>query len=95
MAELGSLTELAHFRIGEVVARLPIDVLISVGPRAAHIADGARAAGMPADRVHACEDAAEATAVLSALLRHNDAVLVKASRVMGLESVVEEIVSPA
>jgi UDP-N-acetylmuramoyl-tripeptide--D-alanyl-D-alanine ligase len=95
MAELGSLTELAHFRIGESVARLPIDVLVSVGPRAAHIADGARAAGMPADRIHACVTAEEAAAVLRGTLSHNDAVLVKASRVMGLESVVEEIVSPA
>jgi len=93
MAELGSLTELAHFRVGELVARLPIDVLVSVGKRARHIADGARAEGMPADRIHACSTAEEASEVLRGTLRHNDAVLVKASRVMGLESVVEEIVS--
>jgi UDP-N-acetylmuramoyl-tripeptide--D-alanyl-D-alanine ligase len=95
MAELGSLTELAHFRIGEAVARLPIDVLVTVGPRASHIADGARAAGMPTDRIHACVTTEDASAVLRGTLSHNDAVLVKASRVMGLESVVEEIVSPA
>lgn len=95
MAELGSLTELAHFRVGESVARLPIDVLVSVGPRAKHIADGARAEGMRADRVHHCSTAQEASEALRGILRHNDAVLVKASRVMGLESVVEEIVSPA
>ena len=95
MAELGSLTELAHFRIGEAVARLPIEVLVSVGPRAQRIADGARAEGMPADDIHACATAPEAAEVLRGILSHNDAVLVKASRVMGLESVVEEIVSPA
>ncbi len=95
MAELGSLTELAHFRIGESVARMPIDVLVSVGPRARHIADGARAEGMPAERIHTCDTATEAAELLRGLLRHNDAVLVKASRVMGLESVVEGIVSPA
>jgi len=95
MAELGSLTELAHFRIGETVARLPIDVLVVVGERASHIAHGARAEGMGADRIHECATAAQASEVLRTLLRHNDAVLVKASRVMGLETVVEEIVSPA
>jgi UDP-N-acetylmuramoyl-tripeptide--D-alanyl-D-alanine ligase len=95
MAELGSLTELAHFRVGEAVARLPIDMLLTVGPRAGHIADGARAAGMPRDRIHACVTAEEAADVLRGTLSHNDAVLVKASRVMGLESIVEEIVSPA
>lgn len=95
MAELGSLTELAHFRIGELVAKSHVDILLSIGPRARHIADGARAGGMAADRIHACATVGEATEVLRSTLRHNDAVLVKASRVMGLESVVEEIVSPA
>jgi UDP-N-acetylmuramoyl-tripeptide--D-alanyl-D-alanine ligase len=95
MAELGSLTELAHFRVGELVARLPIDELVSVGPRAKHIANGARAEGMSSDRIHHCSSAQEASEVLRGILRHNDAVLVKASRVMGLESVVEEIVGPA
>ena len=95
MAELGSLTELAHFRVGEEVARHNVDVLVTVGPRARHIADGARAEGMSAAQVHDCMTAAEASEVLRGVLRHNDAVLVKASRVMCLESVVEEIVSPA
>jgi len=95
MAELGSLTELAHFRIGELVARLPIDVLVVVGPRAVHIAHGARAEGMSAERIYECSTVEEASGVLRRTLRHNDAVLVKASRVMGLESIVEEIVSPA
>jgi UDP-N-acetylmuramyl pentapeptide synthase len=50
---------------------------------------------MPTDRIHACVTAEEAADVLRGTLSHNDAVLVKASRVMGLESIVEEIVSPA
>jgi len=94
MAELGSLTEVAHFRIGEQVARLPIDTLVTVGPRAQRIAQGARAEGMAADAVRACAHAAEAVEVLDDLLAPGDVVLVKASRVMGLEAVCEGIVNP-
>lgn len=94
MAELGSLTELAHFRIGEQVARLPIDVLVTVGERARRIAEGAKAAGMPAESVHMSSTVEEAVEALDGFLRADDTVLVKASRVMGLEAVVEGIVNP-
>lgn len=94
MAELGSLTEIAHFRIGEQVARLPIDVLVTVGPRAERIAQGARAEGMAAENVRQCAQVPEAVEVLDDLLAPGDVVLVKASRVMGLEAVAEGIVNP-
>ena len=94
MAELGSLTELAHFRIGEAVARLGIDELVAVGPRAERIAAGAQAAGLDGRHVRRCVDAVEAGEVLDDLLEPHDVVLVKASRVMGLEAVVDGIVSP-
>lgn len=94
MAELGSLTELAHFRLGEAVARSGIEALVTVGPRATRIADGAKAAGMPAEAVLPCTQVAEAIEVLDDLLGEDDVVLVKASRVMGLEAVVEGIVNP-
>lgn len=94
MAELGSLTELAHFRIGEEVARLPIDVLVTVGERARRIADGARAEGMDDTAIRPCVGTDEATEVLDDVLDPGDVVLVKASRVMGLEKIVEGIVDP-
>ena len=94
MAELGSLTELAHFQLGEIVAEGDTDVLVTVGPRALRIADGARAAGMAPDAVRPCEHNAEAAEVLDDLLERGDVVLVKASRVMGLESIVEGIMDP-
>lgn len=94
MAELGSLTELAHFRIGEEVARLPIDLLVTIGERARRIADGARAEGMADERIRPCATVDEAVEVLDDVLDAGDVVLVKASRVMGLERVVEGIVNP-
>jgi UDP-N-acetylmuramoyl-tripeptide--D-alanyl-D-alanine ligase len=94
MRELGSLAELAHFRLGEEVARAPIDVLVTVGDLGRRIAGGAIAEGMDPGAVRICSTAEEAGEVLDDLLAAGDAVLVKASRGMGLEHVVEGIVQP-
>lgn len=95
MAELGSLSELAHFQIGEHLAGLGIDVLVTVGDKAARIADGAHAKGLDAAKIVRCSSADQATVEVSGLLEPGDVVLVKASRVMGLEKVVEGIVTPS
>jgi UDP-N-acetylmuramoyl-tripeptide--D-alanyl-D-alanine ligase len=93
MAELGSLTELAHFRIGEAVARSGVERLVTVGERARRIAEGAIAEGMPASVVRPCLNVDEASEVLDDLLVAGDVVLVKASRSMGLERIVERILA--
>jgi UDP-N-acetylmuramoyl-tripeptide--D-alanyl-D-alanine ligase len=94
MAELGTLTELAHFELGEEVARSAVDVLVSVGELGRRIADGAKAAGMPEDVVRPCANADEASEVIDDVVEPGDTVLVKASRVMGLETVVEGMMDP-
>ena len=94
MAELGSLTELAHFSLGEVVARSGVDLLVTVGDRARRIADGAVAAGMEPGSVRPCTSVEEALEVLDDLVAAGDVVLVKASRCMELERIVEGILTP-
>jgi UDP-N-acetylmuramoyl-tripeptide--D-alanyl-D-alanine ligase/murE/murF fusion protein len=94
MAELGSLAELSHFKLGEQVAHSRIEGLVTVGTLARRIAEGARAAGMDTTAVRPCATVGEASEVLDDLLNGGDTVLVKASRSMGLESVVEGILRP-
>lgn len=94
MAELGSLTELAHFALGEDVARRDVDFLVTVGERARRIAEGALADGMEPASVRPCTSVEEASEVLDDLLKAGDVVLVKASRCMGLERIVEGMLSP-
>jgi UDP-N-acetylmuramoyl-tripeptide--D-alanyl-D-alanine ligase len=94
MAELGSLTDLAHFRLGEQVATAGIDVLVTVGERARRIGEGARASGMSASSIRTCLTPDEASEVLDDVLAPDDVVLVKASRVMNLERIVEGILHP-
>lgn len=94
MAELGSLAELSHFKLGEQVAHSRIEGLVTVGTLARRISEGARAAGMDTTAVRPCATVDEASEVLDDLLKGGDTVLVKASRSVGLESVVEGILRP-
>jgi UDP-N-acetylmuramoyl-tripeptide--D-alanyl-D-alanine ligase len=84
MAELGDLERLEHERAGALAAQ-SAQRLVVVGERAAPMANGARLAGL--DDVVVVPLAAGLDAVLEALgdLRPGDVVLVKASRVAGLE----------
>jgi UDP-N-acetylmuramoyl-tripeptide--D-alanyl-D-alanine ligase len=91
MAELGSLSATEHDRVGELVARLGIDHLIVVGPAAGAIAVGAEREGVEPERIVRVETAEEAASEVRRLAREGDVVLVKGSRVAGLERVAEAI----
>jgi UDP-N-acetylmuramoyl-tripeptide--D-alanyl-D-alanine ligase len=92
MAELGSLTELAHFEVGERVARLGLERLVTVGHLARRMGEGALAEGMDPGAVTSFDTVEAAVEFLRETLRSGDTVLVKASRSMGLERVVEGII---
>jgi UDP-N-acetylmuramoyl-tripeptide--D-alanyl-D-alanine ligase len=87
MAELGATAPAAHRAVGERAARLGVDELVVVGEAAAAVADGFAGAG----RALVVPDAAAAVAALAGSLVPGDAVLVKASRVAGLEVVAQAL----
>lgn len=70
-----------------------VDRLFSVGPLAREIGEGARHAGLPATAVRHFDDAAAAAAAVPELVQAGDAVLVKASRGVKLEAVVDALVA--
>ncbi len=88
MLELGEDHTSGHGSVGEAAARVA-DLLIVVGSEARGIADGAVAAGLPADRIHAVPDAEAALDALRPRLREGDSILVKASRGLALDRVVD------
>ena len=90
MLELGSYEEVGHRKVGARAAEV-VHHLITVGPRARWIAEEAIAVGMPPDRVAMVETAEEAVAQAKAWLQPGDVVLVKASRAMALERVVDAL----
>jgi UDP-N-acetylmuramoyl-tripeptide--D-alanyl-D-alanine ligase len=90
MLELGDETDVGHRRVGAHAARRS-DHLVVVGEAAAGIADGARAAGMPGDAVVEVADRDSALVHLLSELRPGDSVLLKASRGVALDLLVEEL----
>jgi UDP-N-acetylmuramoyl-tripeptide--D-alanyl-D-alanine ligase len=91
MAELGPIAFDEHERLGELVVRIGVDRLVTVGEPALAIARAAiREGQLPAD-VASYDDAAEAAADVRAWARADDVVLVKGSRVAGLERVAEAL----
>jgi UDP-N-acetylmuramoyl-tripeptide--D-alanyl-D-alanine ligase len=89
MAELGVHSAAAHSEIGSKTVELGVSELVTVGKMAALIAQAARAAGLR--HVTECNNVAEATAILKQLTREGDVILVKASRVTGLERLSESL----
>ncbi|POM23994.1 UDP-N-acetylmuramoyl-tripeptide--D-alanyl-D-alanine ligase [Actinomadura rubteroloni] len=93
MAELGDSSVAEHAKIGQHVARSGFDGLITVGGAAAAMAEGAgRVASWTGECVQV-DDVGTAVTVLSERLRPRDVVLVKGSRVAGLERVAQALLA--
>jgi UDP-N-acetylmuramoyl-tripeptide--D-alanyl-D-alanine ligase len=92
MLELGSEHAQGHRRVGENAATR-VDRLVVVGGGAAEIASGAVAAGLDRRSAITVRDRSEAADVLRTMLVPGDVVLVKASRGIGLDVLVDELVA--
>lgn len=89
MLELGEHAVEVHLEIGRTVQELGIDALVAVGELAKLIARGAIDAGMPISAVSEFEDSAQAANEVPSKVRERDVVLVKGSRAMKMERIVE------
>ena len=87
MAELGADSDAYHREIGQVVAALEVGVLVVVGERARLYAEDAEGAL----EVVLASDADEAARIVRDLVRPGDCVLVKGSRMVGLEVVADAL----
>jgi UDP-N-acetylmuramoyl-tripeptide--D-alanyl-D-alanine ligase len=88
MLELGPDEERLHAEIGAHARERGVDVLVTVGPLAAHMAEGyGEAIALP--------DAQVAAQTVPGLLEPGDTVLVKASRGVGLEVVARALEAAA
>jgi UDP-N-acetylmuramoyl-tripeptide--D-alanyl-D-alanine ligase len=90
MLELGDEHDHGHQAVGEQAGRVA-DLVIVVGSGAAGLAQGARDAGLEPGRVLAVADATAALEALRPRLREGDTVLVKASRGIGLDALVDAL----
>ena len=92
MLELGAAGASLHRASGEEAARAGLIALVAVGgANARELAAGAIAAGMPAGSVHYVENSSQAADVAATLVRPGDLVLVKGSRGIRTEVVVDRL----
>jgi UDP-N-acetylmuramoyl-tripeptide--D-alanyl-D-alanine ligase len=90
MLELGDGHEAGHERAGRAAAAV-VERLFVVGAAAEGIARGARAAGLPDDRIELVADRDEARERLVETLEPGDLVLVKASRGIALDLLIDDL----
>jgi UDP-N-acetylmuramoyl-tripeptide--D-alanyl-D-alanine ligase len=92
MLELGDRTQALHEEVGRAVANAKLDVLLTIGGApAAGLAASAVAAGLARDRARHFSTSEEAAAAAVALVGPGDLVLVKGSRGIHTERVVERL----
>jgi UDP-N-acetylmuramoyl-tripeptide--D-alanyl-D-alanine ligase len=91
MGELGEAADGAHRDAGRLAAELQTDFLFALGERSALVVEAAMEAGMPADHARVSRDHGQIARQLVDLLRHDDWVLVKGSRAMQMERVIEAL----
>jgi len=92
MLELGDRAADLHASVGRAAADSRVDVLFTVGGApAAAMADAAAASGVDRDRVRHFANSDEAAKVLAGLVQPGDVVLVKGSRGIRTDRVVERL----
>jgi UDP-N-acetylmuramyl pentapeptide synthase len=88
MLELGSAERIEHEEVG-CRAAVVADFVIAVGQRAGWIAQSAIECGLDKSHVFSVPNNAEALNVLSEIVTQRSAILVKGSRGMQMEAIVE------
>jgi UDP-N-acetylmuramoyl-tripeptide--D-alanyl-D-alanine ligase len=92
MLELGDRAPELHAAVGRAAAMARVDVLLAVGgPPAAALADAAVAAGIPRDAVRYFATSAEAAEAAADIVISGDVVLVKGSRGVHTDVVVDRL----
>ena len=96
MLELGPESASLHARVGRAAARAGVAVLVTVGGEPARaLGRGAQDAGLGADAVRHAATSDEAAQIVADLVRPGDVVLVKGSRGVRLERVVDRLAEGA
>lgn len=88
MLELGSCAQAEHYKVGRLAAE-NADLLFSYGPNSGKMLKGAVTGGMPVENVRVFDDREKMADALTRICRPGDVILVKGSRGMRMELVLE------
>jgi UDP-N-acetylmuramyl pentapeptide synthase len=89
MLELGGEAERLHREVGRILSESGADILIGIGGRTRYTVEAAVSAGMDAGSALFFETKADAKTHMSDIVREGDVILVKGSRMAGLEEICE------
>jgi UDP-N-acetylmuramoyl-tripeptide--D-alanyl-D-alanine ligase len=87
MWELGEAAPSAHYEVGEMAGSLRMDYLFLLGEHVSELARGAKATGVPAERIRRGHNHEEMATWLKEVWQPGDWVLLKGSRGMQMEKV--------
>lgn len=88
MGELGPVSEEAHVEVGKLAVDFGTDILITVGRQSRKTAQAAREKGLPRGSIFTADSVDKAAEILRAIIEPGDVVLIKGSRFLGLERLV-------
>jgi len=91
MLELGRASRAEHAGIGRLAVDMDLDALAAVGRNSKAMARAAEQAGLPASQVAWFPDTNRAAGWLRTRLRPHDRVLIKGSRGMHMETIVQQL----
>ncbi len=92
MLELGAHAQREHSSLGRYIGQNKPDLLFVLGDFRDDVRAGALDAGMQSERIHCCNDTGEIAASLKHVLRPGDLLLIKGSRGMRMEKIVQHII---
>ncbi len=90
MADLGPQTIALHWQMGKEIVQIGgADLVIACGQFARHVTAGARATGLERARAVPCDTVEDAMPYIRQIVMPGDTVLLKASRLMAMERVID------
>lgn len=93
MLELGEKEIAYHVQAGKQVVQWGWDTLVTVGSLSRHMAEAALTSGMKKDQIYSYRDSTEAADVIRDIVQDGDFILVKGSRGIQTEIIVEKLKS--
>ena len=89
MLELGVCTQAEHYRVGRIAAE-KADLILAYGPNSSRIVNGAITGGVSDSKAKAFENREEIVAAMKRMIKPGDVILVKGSRGMRMELILEQ-----
>ena len=89
MLELGVCTQAEHYRVGRIAAE-KADLILAYGPNSSRVVNGAITGGVPESKAKGFENRDEIVSAMKRMVKPGDVVLVKGSRGMHMELILEQ-----